>query len=134
MPASDSNPLLRLGIHRTSIYSSCPTGVVGADWKRPTGNARSVETQETGGASKAGLSSQPQYRGPYPTHLQNSIVTSCQKGALQPSRHVRTRTVLWTLTFAIPEEHDGAYHMHLGVNSIVGADKLSCTRWCGQQD
>ena len=31
-------------------------------------------------------------------------------------------------TFAIPEEHDGAYHMHLGVNSIVGADELSCTQ------
>ena len=33
MLASDSDPLLRLGIHRTSTYSSSPTSVIGADWE-----------------------------------------------------------------------------------------------------
>ena len=30
--------------------------------------------------------------------------------------------VLWVPSFAIPDEHDGACHIHLGVNSIVGTD------------
>ena len=46
--ASNSDPRLRLGIHRTSAYSFSPTGVVGADWDQPTGDARSVRTQEMG--------------------------------------------------------------------------------------
>ena len=31
--ASDSDPPLRPGVHRTSAYSSSPTGAVGADWE-----------------------------------------------------------------------------------------------------
>ena len=34
-------------------------------------------------------------------HLQDSTNKTCQKGALQPSRHVRTQAVLWALTFAL---------------------------------
>ena len=67
--ASDSDPRLRPGIHRTSAYGSSPTGVVGANWERPNGDARSVRTQELGRADKARHSSQPPYRGPYPAHL-----------------------------------------------------------------
>ena len=69
MLAFDSDPLFRLGIHRTFAYSSSPTSAVGAEWKQPIGDARSVRTQELGGADKARRSSQPQYRGPYPAHL-----------------------------------------------------------------
>ena len=69
MLTSDSDPRLRPGMHRTSAYSSSPTGAVGADWDQPTGDTRSVRTQETGRTSKAGRSSQQQYRGPYPVHL-----------------------------------------------------------------
>ena len=43
-------------MHRTSAYSSSPTGALGADWDQPTRDARSVRTQGTGRASKAGLS------------------------------------------------------------------------------
>ena len=56
---SDSDPRLRLGMRRIPAYSSSPTGAVGADWDQPTGDARSVRTQEMGEASKAGRSSQP---------------------------------------------------------------------------
>ena len=42
--ASDSDPRLRPGMHRTSIYSSSPTGAVGADWDQPIGDACSVRT------------------------------------------------------------------------------------------
>ena len=41
---SDSDPLLRPGIHRTSAYGSSPTDAVGADWERPTRDARSMRT------------------------------------------------------------------------------------------
>ena len=99
--ASDSDPLFRPGTRRTSAYGSSPTGAVRADWERPTGDARSVRTQGSGGADKARRSSQPQYRGSYRAHLQDSIVRPCQKGALQPSRHVKTRTVLWAPTFVL---------------------------------
>ena len=44
--ASDSDPLLRPGIHRTSAYGSSPTGAVRANWERPAGDARFVRTQE----------------------------------------------------------------------------------------
>ena len=43
---SDSDPLLRSRTYRTSAYGSSPTGAVGADWKRPNGDARSVRTRE----------------------------------------------------------------------------------------
>ena len=82
MLISDSDPLLRSGIHQTSAYSSSPTGAVGADWERLTGDARSVRTQESGGADKAKRSSQPQYRGPYLAHLLDSTARPWQKGAL----------------------------------------------------
>ena len=68
--ASDSDPRIRPGMHRTHAYSSSPTGTVGADWDQPTGDARSVRTQETG--REARHSSQSQYQGPYPIHLQDS--------------------------------------------------------------
>ena len=66
---SDSDLLFRPGIRWTSARDSSPTDTIGADGERPTGDARSVRTQETGGASKAGHSSQLQYQGPYPIHL-----------------------------------------------------------------
>ena len=44
--ASDSDPLLRSRIHRTSAYGSSPTGAVRANWERPAGDACSVRTQE----------------------------------------------------------------------------------------
>ena len=66
---SNFEPLLRPGIHRTSAYSSSPIGRLEPTGERPTGDARSVRTQETDRASKAGRSSQPQYQGPYPAHL-----------------------------------------------------------------
>ena len=44
--ASDSDPLLRPGIHQTFAYGSSSTGAVGANWERPAGDARSVRTQE----------------------------------------------------------------------------------------
>ena len=65
-----------------AAYSSSPTSAVGADWERPTGDVRSVTTQESGESDKARRSSQPQYRGPYPAHLQDSTARPCQKGAL----------------------------------------------------
>ena len=33
MLTSDSDPLLRPGVHQTSAYSSSPTDVVGANWE-----------------------------------------------------------------------------------------------------
>ena len=47
------------------------------DW-----DARSVRDRGSGGADKVRRSSQPQYRGPYPTHLQDSTVGSYQKDTL----------------------------------------------------
>ena len=75
--ASDSDPRLRPGMHRTSAYNSSPTGAVEADWDQPTGDTRLVRTQETSGASKIGHSSQTQYRGPYPMHVQDSTDRAC---------------------------------------------------------
>ena len=46
MLASNSDPLLRPGIHRTSAYGSSPTGAVGADWERLARDAHPVRTQE----------------------------------------------------------------------------------------
>ena len=83
------NPCLQLFFDWRSRSQLGPT-----DRERPLG-----EDQETNEASKAGRSSQPQYQGPYPAHLQDSTIRPCQKDALQPSRHVRTRTVLWPPTF-----------------------------------
>ena len=80
--ASDSDSLLQPGVHRTSAYSSSPTGRPKPTAEQSTGDARSVRTQETDRASKAGRSSQPQYQGPYLAHLQDSTVRSCQKGTL----------------------------------------------------
>ena len=53
------------------------------------------------GGSKVGHSSQPQYRGSYLVHLQDSTNRACQKGALPPFRHVRAPAVLWASTFAL---------------------------------
>ena len=58
--ASDSGLLFQPGIHQTSAYGSSPTDAVRADWERATGDARSVRTQESGGADKASRSSQPE--------------------------------------------------------------------------
>ena len=69
MLASNSDSLLQLGVHRTSTYSSSLTGRPEPTGKRPIEDARSVKTQETNRASKAGRSSQPQYQGPYPARL-----------------------------------------------------------------
>ena len=52
-------------------------------------------------ARKAGRSSQTQYQGPYPIHLQHSTDRASQKGALPPSRHVVAQAVLWAPTFAL---------------------------------
>ena len=51
---------------RTSARYSFPTDTVGADWERPTRDARSVWARGAGGADKVRRSSQPQFRGPYP--------------------------------------------------------------------
>ena len=59
MLAFNFDPLLRPGVHRTSAYSSSPTERPELTGERPTGDARSVKTQEADRASKAGRSSQP---------------------------------------------------------------------------
>ena len=76
-----------------------------------------------GGVSKAGHSSQPQYQGPYPVHLQDNT--------LQPTWRVRTQAVLWTPTFSLQccGRHQLPYqtntvrlpHMPLGINNVMGA-------------
>ena len=43
---SNSNPLLRPGMHRTPAYSSSPTGSIRADWDQSTKDARSVRTRK----------------------------------------------------------------------------------------
>ena len=81
--ASDSDPRLRPGMHRTSTYSSSLTGAVGADWEttkwgRPLGKDPKNQAEQV----RQGVEVKPQYRGPYPAHLQDSIVESYQKGTL----------------------------------------------------
>ena len=51
---------------RTSTRCSFLTDTVRDNWKRPTGNARSVWARGAGRADNVRRSSQLQYRGPYP--------------------------------------------------------------------
>jgi len=83
MPASDSGPCLRPKGLQTSAYSSSPTGAVEADWEtiewgRPLGKDPKNQAKQVRQADEA----KPQYRGPYPAHLQDNTIRSCQKGAL----------------------------------------------------
>ena len=66
MLASDSDPPLRPGVHRTSAYSSSPTSAVGADWEttergRPLGKDPKNQAEQV----RQGAEVKPQYRGPY---------------------------------------------------------------------
>ena len=64
---SNSDLLFRPGIRRTSARDSSPTDLVEANWERLIGDTRSVRAQGSDGADKVRRSSQPQYRGLYPT-------------------------------------------------------------------
>ena len=108
--ASDSDPLLRQRIHRTSAYRFSPTDIVGTDWDQPTGDAHSVRTRKTGGASKAGRSKSTTIPrtipcapvGQYPT-----TSLACQN----PSSVVGADNfpiVLWAPSTPIPGKHGKA--------------------------
>ena len=98
---SDSDPRLRPGMHRTSAYSSSLTGAVRADWDQPTGDACSVRTRKR--TEQVRQDTQVDRNTKDRTLHTCMTVTdrTCQKGALQPSRHARTQAVLWAPTFAL---------------------------------
>ena len=96
----DSDPRLRPGMHQTSAYSSSPTGAVGADWDQPTGDALSVRSRKRTEQVRQGTQVNRNTED-CTLHMCRTVTDrTCQEGALQPSRHVRTQTVLWALTFA----------------------------------
>ena len=69
-----------------------PCSLLFFDWRdqsrlEPTDRGRPLgKDQETGRASKTGHSSQPQYRGPYPVRLQDSVA---EPPNLMPPRSAR---------------------------------------------